>query len=82
MVESENEEIKELEKTYSHLKVKRAMKKAIKKSSGKTISKAKLIEAAIASLEESMKDDLKKLVESNLSHFSVDGDSVSLKKKK
>lgn len=58
------------------------MKKTIKKSTGKTIAKAELVDAAVAALQESMKDDLRKLVEANLSHFSVDGEKVGLKKKK
>lgn len=83
MVEEESKEsVKEIEERYTQLKVKRTMKKAIKKSSGKTIAKAELVDAAVATLLESMKEDIKKLVEANLSHFSVDAEKVSLKKKK
>lgn len=58
------------------------MKKTIKKSSGKSIAKTELVDTAVAALQESMKEDLRKLVEANLSHFIVDGEKVTLKKKK
>lgn len=83
LVEEESkEDISSIEKHYSHLKVKRAMKKALKKASGKSMPQADLVRIAVESLQESMKSDLEKLVVHNLSHFKQEGGTVSLKKKK